>query len=107
MLDIITPKMNLSLNTVINGRKENIDEMTLGKSESEYSCVQFFVGLGKKSRSLFMELDAKATTSPYSTPAASAPTTPRRSNNQVSNVWPPPSPKEQVSIATGKSKKLV
>lgn len=42
-------------------------------------------GLGKQSRSIFMEIDAKASASPQTTPSSPAPTLTKR----VNSVWPP------------------
>lgn len=59
--------------------------------------VDFKSGLGKQSRSIFLEMDAKAATSPQLTPATPTPGTPRRQISQVSPIWPPP-PKPKVYI---------
>lgn len=59
--------------------------------------LTLFSGLGKQSRSIFLEMDAKAATSPQLTPATPTPGTPRRQISQVSPIWPPP-PKTQVYI---------
>lgn len=60
----------------------------------EYLNISFFqcyflflLGIGKQSRSIFQEIDAKAVQSPLTPP----PSTPKRATNQVSPVWPPPS----------------
>lgn len=52
--------------------------------------IVFFLlsGIGKKSRSMFMEMDANAAKSPA---IISAPQTPDiKKNSQVSPMWPPP-----------------
>lgn len=43
------------------------------------------LGLGKQSRSIFMEIDAKASASPQNTPSSPAPTQTKR----INPVWPP------------------
>lgn len=57
--------------------------------------VSYVLGLGKQSRSIFLEMDAKAATSPQLTPVTPTPGTPRRQISQVSPIWPPP-PKTKV-----------
>lgn len=49
------------------------------------SVVINLLGLGKQSRSIFMEIDAKASASPQTTPSSPAPTLGKR----INPVWPP------------------
>lgn len=49
---------------------------------------KFLSGIGKQSRSMFMEMDANAAKTPS---IVSAPQTPDiKKNSQVSPIWPPP-----------------
>lgn len=58
-----------------------------------YVCPLSMLGLGKQSRSIFMEIDAKASASPQTTPSSPAPASAKR----INPVWPPEQ-KENVSM---------
>lgn len=65
---------------------------TQSQGRATYCLYMCILGLGKQSRSIFMQIDAKVSSQPVPT----SPIETQKKTSQVNSVWPPPKQSHQV-----------